>query len=161
MNESVLLLGSNMGDRLAEIKHAENEISKSAGDVIKSSKVYETASWGDESLAPFLNKVILIKTKLTPVYLLETLLHIEKEMGRSRTNKWESRKIDIDILFYNDELIQLPQLIIPHPYLHERKFTLVPLVEILPEMIHPLFKKTSKELLVQLTDTLSVYEYKQ
>ena len=97
---------------------------------------------------------------LQPNEVMRKILQIEKSMGRSRTNKWESRIIDIDMLFFGDEIIRLPDLIIPHPYLHKRRFTLVPLVEIQASKIHPIFQKTCKQLLEEATDLLPVAEYK-
>lgn len=155
-----LLLGSNMGNRLGELADAEEEITKAVGRIVMRSRVYETAAWGNETLAAYLNKVIEVETLLTPQETMLKILQIEELMGRSRKGKWESRIIDIDILFYEDAVIQQPDLIIPHPYLHQRRFTLIPLVEIHPSKIHPVLKKTCRQLLDEVSDQLPVAEYK-
>ncbi len=160
VNNVILLLGSNLGNRLQVINDAEEEIKKAIGKVIKRSKVYETASWGDTSLAPFLNQVIEVETELLPQEIMHKILQIEQSLGRKRTHKWESRVIDIDILFFENEVITTPELVIPHPYLHKRRFTLVPLVEIHASKVHPVFQKTCEKLLEELTDPLLVTEYK-
>ena len=159
MNSVTLLLGSNMGDRLKALTDAEKEIEKVIGKISKRSNVYETASWGDEKLSPFLNRVIDVETMLLPQEVMQQILQIEESMGRSRTLKWESRIIDIDILFYGDEIIKQPDLVIPHPFLHQRRFTLVPLVEIHASKIHPVYQKTCKQLLEEVSDLLTVAEY--
>jgi len=159
MNSVILLLGGNLGDRMQTIHDAEEKIEREIGKITKRSKVYETASWGDTTLNPFLNRVVEAETELTPHQVMSKILQIEESIGRKRIHKWESRIIDIDILFYGDKIIQLPDLVIPHPFLHLRRFTLVPLVEIYASKIHPLLKKTIRQLLEELTDPLEVVEY--
>jgi 2-amino-4-hydroxy-6-hydroxymethyldihydropteridine diphosphokinase len=155
-----LLLGSNMGDRLRTLADAEARISRGVGQIINRSRVYETASWGNEALEPYLNKVIEVETMLQPRIVMDKILQIETFMGRKRTDKWASRIIDIDILFYENEIVELPDLAIPHPFLHKRRFTLVPLVEIHPDKIHPLLNKTCRQILEEVKDQLPVAEYK-
>ena len=125
----ILLLGSNMGNRLGELTKADDEIGKAIGKIIRRSKIYETASWGNETLTPFLNQVVEAETALLPQEIMQRILKIEESMGRRRTAKWASRKIDIDILFYADKIMQSERLHVPHPGICEREFVLRPFVE--------------------------------
>lgn len=164
MNESFILLGSNIGKREQLIKDAISCIVDKYGTLIRKSSLYESEPWGFESEFNFLNQVILIETKLNPHELLEQLLKIEIDLGRDRTNKYEtyvSRPIDIDILYYNNDVIDSIDLIVPHPRLHLRAFTLMPLCEIAPDYVHPFFLKTNKELLYECKDNLKVNVYKK
>ncbi|TZF82693.1 2-amino-4-hydroxy-6-hydroxymethyldihydropteridine diphosphokinase [Pedobacter sp. BS3] len=156
MNRVFLLLGSNLGDRFSYLKQAITLISRHIGQVVRQSAVYETASWGNEQQPDYLNQVLEIETKLSPEDLLSQVLKIEKTMGRIRHEKWGARIIDIDILFYDNRIVDESDLIIPHPYLHQRRFTLVPLVELAPDFMHPKLKQPLKELLEALTDNLEV-----
>lgn len=149
-----LLLGSNLGDREGILRDAGHHLEDRVGKLLCGSSVYETAPWGKPDQPDFLNQVLQIDTNLSPAELLRTVLSIENELGRSRSEKWGSRIIDIDILFYNDLVIDEPGLTIPHPFLHERNFCLQPLFEIAPNLIHPLKHKTIQELLKDLTDIL-------
>ena len=155
-----LLLGSNMGDRVPLLQQALAEINNQVGDVVRVSSIYETAAWGNENQPNFLNQVVQVNTSVSPRALLKKTQAIEQQLGRERHVKWEARLIDIDILFYGDQVIDLPDLQIPHPHLAARNFTLVPLNEIAPTWIHPVTKQTITELLAQTTDPLSVYLYK-
>ena len=156
MNRAVILLGSNLGNRLENLRDALARIRVDAGRVSQASPVYETEPWGKLDQPAFLNQVICIDTELDPESLLHRLLGIEREMGRSRNEQWSPRRIDLDILYYNREVIERPGLRIPHPRLHERRFTLEPLTWLLPEMIHPVLNKSHRELLLMLSDKLSV-----
>lgn len=151
-----LLLGSNMGNRLEYLDQAREHLAQKIGDIDKVSGIYETAAWGKTDQPDFVNQVIKIETSLQARAVLTTILEIEKLLGRERIEKWGARTIDIDILFYDEELIDEPDLKIPHPNLHERAFTLVPLIEIEPEWFHPLFKKPLTELLTKLDNQLLV-----
>lgn len=151
-----LLLGANLGRRFDQMQSAFQEVEEQIGRVIRYSSLYETAAWGVEDGPDYLNQVLLIETSLEPLEVLEKVNLIEERLGRTRKLKWESRLIDIDILFYEDFLIESKKLTVPHPYLHLRKFTLVPLAEIAPNFIHPLLKKSSRELLEELRDDLEV-----
>lgn len=135
---------------------AIEEINNRIGPVQKKSAVYETESWGVTGDPDYLNQVIFLKTELPAVTVLSEILAIETELGRMRYKKWASRLIDIDILFYNNEIINEPGLQVPHPQLHHRRFTLEPLTEIAPEFIHPAFNKTLAELKKELNDSLIV-----
>lgn len=155
-----LLLGSNMGDRELFLEDARKKIGTSVGPVLQSSSSYQTAAWGKTDQPDFINQVLKVDTQLSPSDLLATVLQIERSLGREREELWGSRTIDIDILFYDSEEINLPDLKIPHPNLQKRAFTLVPLVEIQPDYIHPVFKKTVTQLLAELDDPLSVHQLK-
>jgi len=156
MNKVFLLIGGNMGDRLQNLHQAITLISASAGPVIQQSAVYETAAWGKTDQATFLNQALLLTTSLTAQELLTTLLLVEEEMGRRRMEKNGPRVIDIDIIFYNDVVMDEPNLTIPHPQLQNRRFVLVPLNEIAPALVHPIFHKTIEELLEECKDDLAV-----
>jgi 2-amino-4-hydroxy-6-hydroxymethyldihydropteridine diphosphokinase len=146
-----LLLGTNVGDRFENLSEARKRL----GNVLRSSSVYATAAWGNTRQPEFYNQVIEIESDLSPADLLKRIWDIEKEMGRIRDEKWGPRVIDIDILFYNDQVIKTDLLTVPHPEIQNRKFTLVPLSE-LTDMIHPLLKKNISKLLEECNDTLEV-----
>jgi 2-amino-4-hydroxy-6-hydroxymethyldihydropteridine diphosphokinase len=128
--------------------------------VSNASSIYETAAWGKNDQPAFLNQVLEIETALSPPQLLKTILAIEENIGRVRQEKYGPRIIDIDILLFNDEVLHLPMLKIPHPQLQNRRFVLVPLAEIAPDLIHPVFKKTIAELLAICPDKLEVSRIK-
>ena len=156
MKRFVLSLGTNMGDRMAFLIKAKEYIGKRIGDLSAQSSVFETAAWGEENQPEFYNQVIGGFTALTASDLMVSILDIEMEMGRKREVKWSPRIIDIDILFYENEIIEEEGLIIPHPLFHKRRFTLEPLVEILPELIDPRSGKSMQDLLRELDDQLEV-----
>ena len=151
-----LLLGSNLGNRMKYIASAISEIEIKLGNISRRSSLYQTASWGKHDQPDFINQVIELKTSLEPKDLLSGILGIEADFGRKRIEKWGSRTIDIDILLYDDQIVNEPELIIPHPYLAFRRFCLMPLCEIAPEFIHPVLKKNIQELLFELSDDLLV-----
>lgn len=156
MKGKYLLLGTNLGDRKKNLSTALFKIGKYLGEILKKSSIYESDAWGVEDQPPFLNLVVKINTSLSPVDLLAGIAEIEKNMGRIRYEKWKERLIDIDILYYDDEIINHDRLVIPHPEIQNRKFTLVPLCEISGSEIHPVFKKTNLELLKESNDPLRV-----
>ena len=156
MNNVFLLLGSNLGDRQMLLQTAIDEIAKRVGGIQKKSAVYETQSWGKTDEPDYLNQVIFLKTGLSANIVLSEILEIEADMGRKRDEKWGSRLIDIDILFYNEETIKQDGLQIPHPELHNRRFTLEPLAEIAPDFVHPQLQKSMLRLKKELTDSLIV-----
>lgn len=151
-----LILGSNLGDKLAMLSMASALINQQAGPVVKSSLIYKTAAWGIEDQPEFYNQILEIETRLNPADLLKTILGIEIEIGRQRRQKWHERIIDIDILYYHDIIIQSSELTLPHPYIKSRRFVLEPMAEIAPRFIHPVYGLTQQELLDTCTDALVV-----
>jgi 2-amino-4-hydroxy-6-hydroxymethyldihydropteridine diphosphokinase len=157
MREDVyLLLGSNVGDRRSNINRAVELISNDGISLTTCSSLYETAAWGKTDQASFLNQAIAVQTDIGPLPLLALLKMIEKDTGRQETEKWGPRVIDIDILFYGKEIIQEPDLQIPHPYLPVRRFALLPLAEIAGGFVHPVLKKTVIKLLEECPDSSEV-----
>jgi len=155
MSRVYLGLGTNLGSREENLKNAISKITELIGPVIKSSSVYETEPWGFKAESKFLNMVVEANTRLKPSGLLGRILMIESLMGRTREGKqYKSRIIDIDILFYSDRILNTKVLQIPHPGIPGRRFVLVPLNEIAPSLVHPVLKKTIKELLTECKDTL-------
>ena len=151
-----ILTGSNQGQRKRFLQKAIDQIGQQCGNIIKVSSIYETAAWGNTKQAAFLNQVIIIQTKLLPDELMQQLLQIEAALGRIRTGKYGPRTIDLDILFY-DELISHSAIVtVPHPAIQERKFVLIPLAELSPRKIHPVYKKSIAFLLRACADTLEV-----
>jgi 2-amino-4-hydroxy-6-hydroxymethyldihydropteridine diphosphokinase len=156
MFNTYILLGSNLGDSKKYISNAIVEIEREIGVVQAKSALYQTEAWGKLDQPEFINQVIEVKTKLSPALLLKYILEIEKKLGRERLQKWGARTIDIDILFFDNQIINELDLIIPHPFLHVRRFTLMPLSEIAPKLIHPILLRSVSQLLEELDDDLSV-----
>lgn len=155
MNVAFLCLGGNLGNRIENITAAKKAIAAVSGEITDQSAIYETEAWGNDSKNKYLNQVIKINTKLSAEKLLFSLLKIEKKLGRTRgLTKNTDRTIDIDILFFNSEIISLENLEIPHPRLHQRNFVLKPLNEIAGNLKHPILKKTISELLKNSKDKL-------
>ncbi len=146
VNTIYLALGTNLDDRLANLRAALQGL---APEIILrlQSLIYETLAWGYEDQPPFLNMVIKAETGLEPRALLAHLKGLENQLGRTPSFHWGPRLIDIDILFYNNLILKTPELVIPHPRLHERGFVLVPLADIAPDLLHPVLIKTIAELL--------------
>jgi len=162
MEKCYLLLGSNTGDRLAYLEKASEAISSIAGPITRCSSVYETEPWGFEDNKTFLNQVIELHTDMQAAELMEKILDTENKLGRMRSpgsSRYISRTIDIDILFYGQQVIDQPGLTIPHPRLHQRRFTLVPLSEIAPGMLHPVLNKSISDLEKICPDHLKVTKY--
>lgn len=145
-----LSIGSNLGDRRHNCLEAIRLIEAEGIKVVKRSSLYETKPWGLKDQPDFINMVVCAETSLSPEELLKKLKFIEKKMGRKESKRWGPRLIDIDILFYDDLVIDSPELKIPHPYIKEREFVLLPLSEIEPEFVHPVLKKTVRELYREL-----------
>ena len=157
MAKAYLSLGSNLGDRLSNLKMAIMKMEESDSiTLLELSPVYESEPVGKKDQSWFLNTVALAETSLEPLSLLDYLLEIEKSMGRQREIKWGPRNVDLDILLYDDLIIDSDRLILPHPQMHKRRFVLLPLVRINPELMHPLLKKTVKVLLRECPDSSSV-----
>ena len=159
MNTVYLQLGSNLGEREQFISNAVHEILEHVGEVSVRSQIYESTPWRVEEQENYLNQVIEVKTLLSAQEILIAVLKIENEFGRVRIEKWGERLIDIDIIFFNNEIIETPDLCIPHKHMHERNFVLAPLNEIIPDFIHPKYNKTVSELFNESKDTEKVVEY--
>jgi len=161
MNKAYLLTGGNMGNRAETLENANLLISQHCGRITALSSLYETAAWGNTNQASFLNQALEIETDLEPRGLLRQLLKIETRIGRIRKEKYGPRIIDVDILFYNQEIHNYPSLKLPHPEIENRRFVLVPLTEIAAGFVHPVLKKTIAELLDECPDTLDVSKIKE
>ncbi len=159
MNVSYILTGSNLGNRLDYLRKAKEAIAETTGAIANNSIIYETAAWGLEDQPSFLNQALEIHTVHSPSSLLESLLKIEKDLGRKRGAKYGPRLIDIDILFFNEEVIEQKGLTIPHPQLHKRRFALQCLNDIAPTFFHPVFHKNINQLLLECNDTLPVDKF--
>jgi 2-amino-4-hydroxy-6-hydroxymethyldihydropteridine diphosphokinase len=156
-NSVTLALGTNLGDRPANLRSAIAALPP-AVTVLEQSRVYETLPWGVTEQPSFLNMVITGETDLTPQELLKNLKELETRLGRIPSIHYGPRKIDIDILFYDALILDTPQLILPHPHMHERAFVLVPLAELAPDQIHPVMGRTIRQLLADV-DTSGVKRY--
>lgn len=156
MHKAYILLGSNRGRRKDYLKKAKRLVAANSGAILKESSIYETAAWGKTDQKAFLNQVIVITTDLAAEKLMQSLLDIEQQLGRIRTEKFGPRTIDLDILFF-DELVMKSKLVtLPHPAIQDRRFVLVPLAELSPRKVHPVYKQTISSLLKKCTDTLAV-----
>lgn len=155
--EAYLLLGTNLGDRLENLKVAVSHVERAIGAVFAKSSVYETEAWGKTDQPGFLNQAIAVKSELPPMELLQSLLDIEQKMGRVRLERWGERLIDIDLIFYGDLVVSEGEVLqVPHPEMHHRRFVLEPLNEIAENFIHPVFKQKVSSILANLTDKLTV-----
>ncbi|WP_181306836.1 2-amino-4-hydroxy-6-hydroxymethyldihydropteridine diphosphokinase [Rufibacter sp. XAAS-G3-1] len=161
MPKLYVLLGSNLGDRVFYLTEATTRLAAVFGKTALKSKFYETAAWGLTNQPSFLNQVLVFDTSLSPKVVLALTQQIEQELGRIRKERWGARVIDIDLLFYGQEILETPHLHLPHPQLHLRRFTLTPLAEVAPEFIHPVLQKTIAELLAECPDELEVKEFSE
>lgn len=151
-----ILLGSNLGNRKANLQKAALGIEKRLGVIKKRSSLYETKPWGKSDQPDFLNQVVLVESNLPIESVLDCVLDIEQDLGRKRGEKWGARLIDIDLLYAENRIIDSDKLTLPHPGIPDRRFVLQPLVEIAPDFVHPVLKKTNLELLDLCYDTLLV-----
>ena len=156
MSKAYLLIGGNLGNRKENLSKAIELINQQCGIVTNASSLYETAAWGITDQPSFLNQALEISTQLNARQLMRKVLRVEKIMGRVRKEKLGPRSIDIDILFYENEVHDIRFLKIPHPELQNRRFVLVPLAEISPELQHPVLKRSVAELLEECPDNLEV-----
>ena len=156
MNVVYILLGGNEGDPKKNLAAAKKEITKSIGKIVRHSALYQTAAWGITEQPDFLNQIIIINTKYTAAETLAKCLAIEKKMGRVRTIKNAPRIIDIDLLFFNKDIVNEKELTLPHPQIQNRRFVLIPLNELSPNLKHPVLNKTIHQLLTICPDNLEV-----
>ena len=156
MNTAYLLIGGNLGDRNENLALANRLLNEQCGSISGFSSVYETAAWGNTDQPAFYNQAIELTTTLNARQLIRRVLKIEKQMGRVRSEKLGPRIIDIDMIFFNNEVYDLRFLKIPHPEIQNRRFALVPLADICPQYIHPVLKRSVSELLNVCPDNLAV-----
>ena len=160
VNYVYLLLGSNIEPRLDYINRASAEIENRVGLITDKSSLYESEAHGFVSNTRFINQVLKVKSLHSAENMLEVILDIEKELGRERQYEgYSSRTIDIDILYYNENIFNLDHLVIPHPRLHKRRFTLMPLNEIASDYMHPIINRSNKELLENCEDVSEVNKF--
>lgn len=158
MNRAYLLTGSNLHHPRMQVALAAQRIEKYCGKIIASSSLYGSSAWGITNQPDFINQALCIETNFFAKKLLQEILAIEKEMGRIRLYKMGPRMIDIDILLFNDDVINEPGLTVPHPLLPQRRFALEPLAEIAPAIEHPVLKKDIQTILMECVDSLNVYK---
>jgi len=147
LQQIYLSLGANLGNREANLQKAIELIGQRVGEVVCVSSFIETAAWGKTDQPDFLNLALQVSTGLSPLEVLLLIQEIEHQLGRERKEKWGARLLDIDIILWENQHIQYPQLEVPHPLMQDRTFVLIPMVEIAPEIEHPILKKNMKELL--------------
>ena len=152
INTVVLLLGSNLEQPIVQLENALHGIRQNVGEVFMQSRIYRSSAWGKTDQPDFLNQALCVRTILKPEEVLHQIRALENAAGRKRELKWGPRIIDIDILYYNEMILQSEQLSIPHPEIPNRRFTLLPLEEIIPGYLHPAYLKTQTELLQHCTD---------
>lgn len=160
MAKAIIITGGNVGDVKDTLRRAQQEVNKQLGIILRCSHSYESKAWGFTSAENFYNQAIILDTDFTPEELLDKVLDIEQQLGRDREEearvkaqtgeRFAPRKIDIDILFYDDEIIDTPRLQIPHPLIQDRDFVLRPLNEIAPDKIHPVLRKTISTLFEEM-----------
>ncbi|MBO0933358.1 2-amino-4-hydroxy-6-hydroxymethyldihydropteridine diphosphokinase [Fibrella aquatilis] len=154
-----LLLGANLGDRAQTLAQARTQLAQQVGTLTQASPLYETAAWGLTDQPAYLNQVLLLETVLSPEAVLTQTQAIEQALGRVRAERWGARVIDIDLLFYNDLILNTPALTLPHPYLHLRRFTLQPLADVAPNLTHPVLKMPVWQLLEVCQDGSEVIKF--
>ncbi|MEO8854997.1 MAG: 2-amino-4-hydroxy-6-hydroxymethyldihydropteridine diphosphokinase [Ginsengibacter sp.] len=156
MNKVFIITGGNIGDRKKNLETAEKMIEEKVGKIIQSSKIYETAAWGITDQPSFYNQVFIVETNFSADEVIKKILKIEEDMGRVRTIRNAARNIDIDILFFNDDIVNEENLTIPHPQISNRRFVLMPLNEIASTKNHPIYNKSVSQLLAECKDELKV-----
>lgn len=156
MHELFIQLGSNMGNRSDVLQKAQQAMQQIFGEPAKVSGIYESQAWGKTDQQHFLNQIVSFKTTWSPEKILQQLKEIEREIGRTKTEKWGPRVIDLDILFYGNLVFNSSSLQIPHPHIQTRAFVLIPLIEIAPSIFHPLIKQTILQIHAACKDPLWV-----
>jgi 2-amino-4-hydroxy-6-hydroxymethyldihydropteridine diphosphokinase len=158
MNTAAVLLGGNLGSVAVTFAAARQALHDSGHPIVRASRLYQSPAWGFEAEEPFLNQALLVHTATAPMEFLHFLLHTEETLGRFRASGagYSSRTIDMDILLWDDRVMNEPSLQVPHPRMHLRRFALAPLAEIAPDMKHPLLDQTIAELLQHCPDTSTV-----
>ncbi|WP_025142926.1 2-amino-4-hydroxy-6-hydroxymethyldihydropteridine diphosphokinase [Pedobacter jeongneungensis] len=152
-----LLLGGNLGDREGNLKSAVELLNEKIGKVVAVSSLYETAAWGKTDQPAFLNQAVVLQTNLSALEVLDHALSIEQELGRVRKDKWGERLIDIDLILFGNEIINIPdKLQVPHPHMQHRKFVMEPLAEIAPDVLHPILGETILAISRSIEDPLEV-----
>lgn len=154
-----LLTGANLGSRYQNLTFAAQKLTEKLGELVAQSAIYETEAWGSGSVHAYLNQALWLRTAASPLEVLEVALTIEKEAGREREGLWADRTLDIDVLLYGQEIIDLPQLQVPHPHLPKRSFALIPLAQIAGDFRHPVLNKTILQLRDLCPDTLAVQQW--
>lgn len=160
-NTIILSTGSNLGNKVEHLTFALKAIKKELGQIQKVSSIYKSDAWGNRAQDFFLNQAIMATTNYSAIECLDIIQAIEQQRLRKREQHWGARTLDIDIVYFNQEIIENKRLIIPHPYLAQRKFVLVPLCEICPEYLHPVLQKNNKMLLQACEDHLGVKIYNE
>jgi len=160
MHQLVLHTGTNIENRFAHLQKANFNLELLIGKIVKESHIYETAAWGNQDQNDFLNQALLLETTLSARRVMHEILSLEYKMGRNRGLKWQPRVIDIDIIFFDDEVIEKKSLTVPHEHMHDRRFVLQPLMDIIPEFVHPSMNKTIAHLLKECSDPLAVNKWK-
>jgi 2-amino-4-hydroxy-6-hydroxymethyldihydropteridine diphosphokinase len=155
-NKVFIALGSNLGDRAENLKKAIHAIELNIGAIIRQSSVYKTQPWGNSNQPDYFNQVILVHSNMSPEECLFILSSVERQMGRIREERWGSRIIDLDLLYVDDIILHTEKLTLPHPGIAQRRFVLVPLVEIAPDIVHPQLQKNQRQLLNDCSDSLEV-----
>lgn len=161
MEKLVLIIGGNLGDRLLLIQRARIMLSEKLGQELLASSIFETEAWGGKSRGNYLNQVLIFNSQIEPFHVLSIIQGIEHQLERVREVKWGDRTMDIDILYYGERILEEEKLIIPHPFLEQRRFVLEPLAEVMPEFIHPVLGKTQAELLAICKDNSKVRTYEK
>jgi 2-amino-4-hydroxy-6-hydroxymethyldihydropteridine diphosphokinase len=161
MNNVYLLIGGNVGNRSENLQRAIIALDQTCGHIVRGSAIYETAAWGKTDQQPFLNQALLLETRFTAPELLQHTLEAEKLLGRVRQERYGPRIIDIDILFFNNDIVREPDLVIPHPEVQNRRFALTPLHELAPGLVHPVLQKSIEQLLAECPDMLEVKRWEE
>ena len=161
MHTLVLHTGTNIENRFAHLEKANFNLEQIVGKIIKHSAIYETAAWGNEDQNDFLNQALLLETEFSARRVMHEILSLEYKMGRNRGLRWQPRIIDIDIIFFDSQVIEKKSLTVPHEHMANRRFVLQPLVDIIPDFVHPILQKSITQLLEDCPDPLEVKKWEK